>query len=91
LDRLWQLFVAADFVSLKIESRPGIPDESRPAITLINAGGHAHPLAKWAGQSVTGFDEIYAALMALERQPAVLSYSGTYDLDFAPNKPDQMK
>ena len=46
--------------------RPGIPDEARPSITLVNAAGDKRVVAKWAGVKNERFDTVYSAMARLE-------------------------
>jgi hypothetical protein len=54
--RLLDLFVANDFLTIQPSERPGIPDEVRPRITLVNAAGDKWAVAKWAGVKDERFD-----------------------------------
>jgi len=80
--RLLDSFVEYDFVTIKPMERPGIPDEARPTITLVNVGGEKCVVAKWAGVKDERFDAVYSAMMRLEAFTAHLEpvYSGPYDL-----------
>ncbi len=64
--RLLNVFLQYDFVTIQPADRPGIPDEARPTITLTNAAGEARTVAKWAGVADDRFEAIYAALIQLE-------------------------
>ncbi len=63
---LIQVVIENDFVTIKPIERPGLPDESRPRITLVNAMGDQCMVAKWAGVEDKRFDAVYAALMRLK-------------------------
>lgn len=67
---LCQLFVAQDFLTIRPEERPGIPDEARPRIIMTNAQGVSHACAKWAGVVDERFDVLYQALLALASRAA---------------------
>ena len=71
-------FVENDFLTIQPRERPGIPDESRPRITLVNAAQQEWSVAKWAGVEEGRFDDIYAALLRLEKSTGHLEpvYSG---------------
>lgn len=62
LKAVFNQFIQQDFVTLKPGERPGIPDEARPQITLINHRGERHSIAKWAGVKDKRFDKLYNAL-----------------------------
>lgn len=62
---LIRLCVAQDFLTIQPETRPGLPDEARPSLTLTNRKGDSHTIAKWAGVADARFDAIYQALLAL--------------------------
>ncbi len=53
-------------MTIQPPDRPGIPDESRPTITLTNAVGETRTVAKWAGVVDDRFDAIYAAMREFE-------------------------
>jgi hypothetical protein len=60
--RLCQLCIDQDFLTIEPKNRPGIPDESRPSITLTNRAGEQHTVTKWAGIQDDRFDAIYDVL-----------------------------
>jgi hypothetical protein len=78
--RLLDLLVEKDFLTIRPIERPGIPDESRPCITLVNAQGNQWAVAKWAGVKEERFHSVYAALRSLETFTPHLEpvYSGPY-------------
>ncbi len=65
--RLLGLFLEVDFLTIRPEERPGIPDEARPSITLMNASGARRTVSKWVGVADDRFDRVYAAIMEFER------------------------
>lgn len=62
---LIRLCVEHDFLTIRPQERPGIPDEARPSLTLRNSKRDSHTVAKWAGVADARFDAIYHALLAL--------------------------
>ena len=66
LQRLLELFVENDFLTIRPSERAGIPDEARPSIRLVNEGGDEWTVAKWAGIADERFDVLYEALLRLE-------------------------
>src|SRR5258707_13896197 len=78
--RLLDLFIENDFLTIKPLERPGIPDEARPSITLVNARGDKRLVAKWAGVNDERFDSLYSALTRLETFTTQLEpvYNGPY-------------
>lgn len=64
--QLVNVLIENDLLTLHPEERPGIPDEARPAITVINAAGERHSVAKWAGVKDARFAAIYAEFLRLE-------------------------
>jgi hypothetical protein len=78
--RLLDVLVEQDFLTIRPEERAGLPDEARPVITLTNAGGEQCMLSKWAGVHDERFAAVYAALMRLEAMTGPLDpvYSGRY-------------
>jgi hypothetical protein len=73
-------FVDNDFLTIRPGERPGIPDEARPRITLVNATGDKWAVEKWAGVKDERFDALYRALLRLEEftKPLDPVYSGPY-------------
>ncbi len=64
--QLMEALIENDFVTLHPAERPGIPDEARPTITVINAAGEKWTVAKWADVKDARFDAIYAEFLRLE-------------------------
>ncbi|MGP1384985.1 MAG: DUF3592 domain-containing protein [Thainema sp.] len=64
-NELKQLLIDHDFLTIQPDERAGLPDESQPVITLKNASGQTHSVAKWAGVKDERFDAIYQALQAI--------------------------
>lgn len=85
---LFQLCIENDFLIIEIDSRPGLPDEARPTLTLRNNTGREHTVAKWAGQKVERFDRIYEALLVLEKKAEILPaiYEGPFVPHWSPDK-----
>lgn len=69
-DKLCQLCVDHDFLTIQPEERNGLPDEARPTITLTNSRNDSHTVAKWAGVADARFDAVYHALLALAERTA---------------------
>jgi hypothetical protein len=82
IQQILDLFVENDFLTIKPNERPGIPDEARPRITLVNAAGVKWAVDKWAGAKDERFDAIYRALLRLEELTKTLDpvYSGPYKI-----------
>ncbi len=71
---LFDLCIKGDILETPPSARPGLPDEARPTITLVNAAGQRRQVAVWAGEMKAGFRMVYAALGALaEPPPAALA------------------
>ncbi|MGB3516975.1 MAG: DUF3592 domain-containing protein [Elainellaceae cyanobacterium] len=66
--RLKQLLLEHNFLTIQPEERLGIPDEARPTITIKNAQHQSHRVAKWAGVQNDRFDPIYDILGAIAAQ-----------------------
>ena len=64
-EKLCQLCVDQDFLTIRPQERAGLPDEARPTITLTNAHTESHTVSKWAGIADARFDAVYHALLAL--------------------------
>jgi hypothetical protein len=77
-----QILDAHDFFSMETPDRDGVPDETRPAVTVTLASGFHRTVAKWAGDEHEDFDAIYAMLLDLGRQtakPENLATKGPYN------------
>jgi hypothetical protein len=79
---LLDLFVENDFLTIQPAERPGIPDEARPRITLVNAAGDKWAVAKWARVPDGRFDALYRALLRFEKVTETMDpvYTGPYTL-----------
>lgn len=64
-EQIIRLCVEHDFLTIRPEERPGIPDEARPSLTLRNSKRESHTVAKWAGVTDARFDAIYQTMLAL--------------------------
>ncbi len=64
--QLLSVLIDNDFLTLQPAERPGIPDEARPTITVVNAAGEKCTVAKWAGVKDARFAGIYAEFLRLE-------------------------
>lgn len=86
---LRKLLVEADFLTIQIKDRMGVPDEARPTITLQNAEGRTHKQMKWANDKMEPFDRVYGALLDLRKKTDCLKadYGGTYQSDWRPSAP----
>jgi hypothetical protein len=67
---IFQLCIDNDFVTIQIEERMGIPDETRPCLTLVNTRKDSCAICKWARMQNGRFDAIYTVLLALEQEAA---------------------
>lgn len=72
LNSLIDLFVKNDFLTIVIENRLGIPDESKPKIILTNPDGQQHAVEIWFNDmqkdspSIGRFANIYGRFMGIE-------------------------
>jgi hypothetical protein len=83
---LLEAVLASDFLSIRFEPRPIVPDETHAVITLTNRRGECASVAKWARDRHPGFEAVYAALLALEARPGRLVFEGPFDPDYAPGE-----
>src|SRR5690606_31011384 len=83
---LRQALIDADLVALEIPERAGVPGEARPAITLRNADGEEHRIAKWANDEVERFDRVYESLLKLREKTEDIEpvYEGEYEPKWRP-------
>src|SRR5689334_22629249 len=87
-NQLLNLFIEQDFLTISPIERPGIPDEARPGISLVNAHSDKRTVSKWAGVKDERFDTVYAALMHFEALTVHLepTYSGPYNPYASPDR-----
>src|SRR5512143_1348873 len=80
--QLLRTLIENDFLTLRPAERPGIPDEARPTITVINAAGEKWTIAKWAGVKDARFGAIYAEFLKLEALTQSLEpmYRGPFEV-----------
>ncbi len=71
--KLINAFVENDFVTIDIKDRPGVPDEARPEIILVNPKGEYCKIAKWANDQNERFDQIYQQILLIQNQTEDLS------------------
>ena len=62
---LMLLLIECDAVAIDPPNRPGLPDELRPSLVLVNADGRSVSLSKWVGVADARFDRVQAAVVAL--------------------------
>jgi hypothetical protein len=67
---LCQSLVDQDFLTIRLEERPGQPDEARPRLTLTNRQHKSHTVAKWAGVADERFDALHESLLELAARTA---------------------
>lgn len=70
INRLINMFIEKDFLTIIVSNRKGIPDESKPEIKLKNANGEGHSVAIWAGdlEENKRFADIYQELLMIEKR-----------------------
>ena len=78
--------IDADFLTVQVKERSGVPDEARPKITLRNAEGKTFAIVKWANDKVPRFDQVYNALLAFRKNVENLKpeYEGKRQQDWKP-------
>lgn len=69
-EELINLFIVNDFLTIKVASRAGLPDEAKPEIVITNAEGEQHALAVWLGdlEKHERFNVLYQALLYFEKR-----------------------
>ena len=71
-------------LTVKMPDRNGVPDEARPAMTLVTRSGVTVTVAKWANDKHPGFDPVYGYLIELCRLKGELFREGPYDWQWKP-------
>ncbi len=67
--QLFALCVENDLLATPASTRPGLPDEAQPAITLLNGEGQRRSVVVWAGEMASALQSVHAALCALADPP----------------------
>ena len=62
---LFEACVGHDLLALPGPQRPGVPDEIRMGLTLVNPQGEARTVTKWAGDRQEAFEAVMRPLFAL--------------------------
>lgn len=62
-EELKRLIEKAEFATLKIPERAGVPDEAHPTIVLMHNDGTIVTVSKWINDRNERFDAVYAWLM----------------------------
>ncbi len=77
---------AHHFLALPSSSRPGLPDEGRPCITLVTNTGATIIVQRWAGDHHPDFDALHRHLLGLCCQVAKekIVHEGPYDWIWRP-------
>lgn len=86
--QLFRCCVESGWIAIACAERPGIPDEMRPTITLVNAEGVRCTIAKWGRDGHACFDPIYAALLHFESltRSLKLMYESAFEWKHAPEE-----
>ncbi len=61
-DHILEVCIEQDFITIRPAERPGIPDEARPTITVVNGNGARIVISKWAGVKDERFKRVYLAI-----------------------------
>jgi hypothetical protein len=72
------------FLTLKTSRRPGVPDEARPVITIVQRTGDSTAVGKWANEKNREFDPIYSFLLDLCQARGKQIYEGNFDWKWRP-------
>lgn len=67
-DDMVQRFIDNDFLSIEIQNRAGIPDETKVIISVTNASGQKFSISKWHDIRNKWFDRLYDSLSMLQNQ-----------------------
>ncbi len=91
VERIFDRFIARDFISLSIPEQSGPPDHGRPEIAVTNCRGQRHGVTGWdpplSGSDPVAeqrFRAVYSAFLGLEsmaRETAEPLHSGVYGDD----------
>jgi len=83
---LLRLAAEVDVLGAEVPDRPGVPDEARPTLVVVDAAGRRRSIAKWDNDPVPAFDRVRTALLALEQEAAEREPAGAdgYDPTWRP-------
>ncbi|HVS38202.1 MAG TPA: hypothetical protein VMS17_21765 [Gemmataceae bacterium] len=85
---LERLVATHDFLRLKNPTRPGVPDEASPMISLVTKAGDAFCVGKWANDKNSDFDPVYDLLLNLlkaEDKQLIEEQQGPIDWSWHPD------
>lgn len=87
VNSLIEKFIENDFLTIKTSDRPGIPDEARPTITIINEKGNRFSVSKWAGDKNDRWDPIGFELLKFQNKTEKLTpiFEGRFDWNYNPD------
>ncbi len=68
IKELIKAFIEEDFLTITIKDRPGVPDEARPEIILVNPSGSSHKIAKWYNDFHQAFGALYYRLLSIAKK-----------------------
>lgn len=86
MQRLTKLMRNPSFSSPSSPTRPGVPDEAKPAISVVFVSGKTIRVSKWANDTYPAFDQVYEMLLAevwTARQMTPV-HEGKFDSRWAP-------
>jgi hypothetical protein len=66
-------------LTAKMSTRPGVPDEALPVMTIVTRAGTTVTVAKWANDKHPDLDPVYSYLLGLCRATGELFHEGAYD------------
>ena len=86
MERLARLLAAHSFTMLSSSQQPGLPDASRPALSVRMASGQAVTVRRWLRDGNQDFEAVYQAMLAVAQSaPAQkLVAEGRFDMDWVP-------
>jgi hypothetical protein len=70
IQRLDAIIHGNNFAKIANSTRPGIPDESRPHITVQFQSGAKHSVMRWTGDQTPEFAAVYNELLAIGKSIA---------------------
>ncbi len=86
MQRLTKLMRNPSFSPPSSPTRPGVPDEAKPAISVVFVSGKTIQVSKWANDTYPAFDQVYEMLLAEVRTARQMTpvHEGTFDSRWAP-------
>ena len=87
LAALWRMLSAGRLAAIASSTQPGVPDASRPRISVRLASGQSVNVSRWLHDQQADFEQIYKSLLTVAQNAAAqdqLLAEGKFDPNWTP-------